>query len=206
MGAFELSSLAHESEEYKQFLLIIDQAVAVLRQSDKRIQESLETNRRLEREFEHQVLLVLQGLSHNSPFSFSAMPSEHSFPDIIAEHTSGVCFGIEIKTSRTWQTNGNSINASITDSRIETIVVVFCKTTPPIEFDYKPYEDAIVSIQVTHFPRYVLNMKAGESVGILRHLNMPYAEFKNLPIKEKVQLLKRYYEEKGTSENKWWIY
>ena len=193
---------------YTEFTEIIEQSLTVLRGSSKPIKDSLTTNRRLEREFEHQVLLTLQAVAgaKGGQFNFQPIHSDHSFPDIIAEHTTGVCYGIEIKTARTWQTNGNSINNSISDERIETVVVIFCKTTEPIEFDYKSYEEAITGIQVTHYPRYVLNMKASSQESVLKSMGISYASFKNLPTPQKIALLKQYYEAKGKADGKWWIY
>jgi hypothetical protein len=195
-------------EPYLEFCSLVEECLEVLRGSSQRIQDALNTNRRLEREFEHQVLLTLQAVAraHGSQFYFSPIHSEHGFPDIIAEHSTGLCYGVEIKTAKTWQTNGNSINSSISDDRIEAIVVIFCKTSPPIEFAYKSYEEAITGIQVTHYPRYVLNMKANPDESILKHMNISYAQFKKLPVPEKIALIRSYYEQQGKADGKWWIY
>jgi hypothetical protein len=200
-------------DAYNEFTALVEKALSVLRDTSGRIKDSLTTNRRLEREFEHQVLLALKGVSVGSAFTFKEIHSEHGFPDIIAEHQTvftedniKLCYGIEVKTAKTWQTNGNSINNSISDSRIQKIVVVFCKTTDPIEFAYKAYEDAIVGIQVTHFPRYMLSMNAPLEKSVLRKMGLSYDTFKNLPIKEKVALLKAFYETEGKADDKWWIY
>ncbi len=192
--------------DYNLFVDLVKEAILVLQEDTKQIEDALTTNRRLEEEFEHHVLIALKAVSRQSLFTFTKMPSKRSFPDILAEHQNGRCFGVEIKTSEKWRTLGNSINASITDGRIENIVVVFCKTSPPIEFECKPYEEAIMGIEVTHFPRYVLDMKGNAEKSILNHMNIPYSTFKNLDIKEKIALLKQYYEDTGKADNKWWIY
>jgi hypothetical protein len=196
------------TDPYEELISIVAASLGVLRASASRIRDSLTTNRRLEKEFEHQVLIALSSVARaqNSGFTFSAIESPHGFPDIIAEHAMGRCFGVEIKTAKTWQTNGNSINSAITDDRIETVIVIFCKTSDPIEFDFKNYEDAITGIQVTHSPRYVLNMRANKDETILTRMGLTYSQFKALPLPEKLSLIKQDYIDKGKADDKWWIY
>ncbi len=191
--------------DYNLFVDLVKEAILVLQEDTKQIRDALATNRRLEEEFEHHVLISLKAVSRLSPFTFQKMSSSGSFPDIIAEHVNGRCFGVEVKTSKKWRTLGNSINASITDARIENIVIVFCKTTPPIEFACKSYEEAIMEIAVTHFPRYVLDMEGDSEKGILRHMGVSYSTFKNFDIKQKIALLRQYYEDKGKAGKQWWI-
>lgn len=190
---------------YKEFVIIVEEAVQILLSQKNRIKDSLATNRRLEKEFEHHVLLALIGASKGTDFTFDAMESAHAFPDIIAEHKTGVCFGVEVKTAKGWTTNGNSIESSISDSRIEEIIVVFCKTEEPIDIIFKNYEEAISGVQVTHSPRFVLNM-ASEDKGILVDMGLSYSQFKKLEIKEKIRLVREWYVKKGRDKNKWWIY
>lgn len=190
---------------YDSFMEIVASAVSILESQKERIKDSLSTNRRLEKEFEHHVLLSLIGASKGTDFEFNAMRSAHAFPDIIAAHKSGQCFGVEVKTAKGWVTNGNSIEASISDDRIEDIVVIFCKTEDPIEIVFASYESAISGVQVTHSPRFTLNMKNTRN-SILSDLNLTYKKFKQLTSKEKVRLIRDWHISKGRGDNKWWIY
>ncbi len=190
---------------YDEFLIVIEEAVSILRSQKTRIKDSLATNRRLEKEFEHHVLLALIGASKGTGFIFNAMESPHAFPDIIAEHKNGYCFGVEVKTAKGWTTNGNSIESSISDNRIKEIVVIFCKTEDPVEIAFKSYEDAISGVQVTHSPRFVLNMMSQDK-GILIDMGLSYQQFKNLDVQDKVRLVREWYVKKGRDKNKWWIY
>lgn len=58
---------------YKNFIKIMDNALAVLEETKERIADSLVAERRLEKEFEHHVLLALKGVSKGSGFKFKAM-------------------------------------------------------------------------------------------------------------------------------------
>jgi len=191
-------------DHFTALITIIESAIEVLSQSSDAIRDSLRTGRRTEKEFENHVLLALKGASQNTGFEFSFLESSHAFPDILAEHVDDVFFGVEVKTASGWSTNGNSINAGITDDRIQRIVIIYCKTEEPIEFDFKPYEDAIRGISVTHSPRYVLNMRRS-SPGILQQMGLSYNEFRVLTMQEKVRLIRKWYIDNDRDDGKWWI-
>ncbi|ABV78870.1 hypothetical protein [Rickettsia bellii] len=190
---------------YNIFELLVESAISTLLETVNRIENALETNRRLEKEFEHHVLLAFKGAGKEK--GFDCIPSStHGFPDIICKHKeSGLKFGVEVKTGKTWQTNGNSIFTQIGEQDLDEIIVLFCKTTKPIEISWKKYEDAVNSIAITHSPRYVIKMDTENDNTFFKKMNITYKEFKKMQVEEKMQLIKSYYLLKEKGGRQWWM-
>ena len=93
--------------------------------------------------------------------------SKHSFPDIFVGP-----FGIEAKFTEgdKWITTGNSITEATRKSGLKKIYVFFCKQgkngVPDIRF--RPYDECVFDIAVTHSPRYKLNLELGENDNIFK--------------------------------------
>ena len=189
---------------FASFLRMVDSAIEILAKDVTRI-KSLLSRQRLEKDLETHVLLTLNGLSHEGDFQFAALGS-HSFPDILVTHSSGARYGIEVKTSKTWRSNGNSVNESTSDDSIEKILILYCKTSEPIGFRRKIYQEAVEKIGATHYPRYLLNMNLKERENFFEKMKLPYEEFRKLPVKEKIRALRDYYIDINDFEDKWWIY
>lgn len=132
--------------------------------------------------------------------------SGHVFPDIIA----GNNYGIEVKTSATggWKSTGSSIVESTRAEDVKKIYMLFANLSGEhAEFECKPYEQCLSGIAVTHSPRYLIDMKGGES--IFEKINTPYDYFRSMKETEKIALVRQYYINKAKREGKiempWWM-
>ena len=187
------------------FKSLVDDAVSTLSETIDRIQNALDTNRRLEKEFEHHVLLAFKGSGKEKGFDCEAA-STHGFPDIVCTHKeTGLKFGVEVKTGKFWQTNGNSIFTKIGEQDVEDIIVLFCKTSKPIQISWKRYEDVVSSISITHSPRYTIKMDIDSNLTFFKEMNTTYKDFKKMPTKEKMELVRNYYLLKKKTGRQWWM-
>jgi hypothetical protein len=187
------------------FQSLVEDAVSTLSDTINRIQNALETNRRLEKEFEHHVLLALKGSGKEKGFDCEPA-STHGFPDIVCIHKeTGLKFGVEVKTGKSWQTNGNSIFTEIGEQDVEDIVVLFCKTTKPVQISWKRYEDVVSSVAITHSPRYTIKMDIDSNSTFFKEMKTNYKEFKKMPMEEKMELVRNYYLLKEKTGRQWWM-
>jgi hypothetical protein len=82
--------------------------------------------------------------------------SGRKFPDIVFENSK---FGVEIKTAQKgWSCLGNSVAASTLVDGIDQVYLIFCSGVNNFQVRYGRYEDAVSSVEVTHSPRYMLDM------------------------------------------------
>jgi hypothetical protein len=187
------------------FKELIEEAIITLKETNDRIQNSLVTNRRLEKEFEHHVLLALKGSGKQRGFECFAS-SAHSFPDIVCIHKeTGLKFGVEVKTSKSWNVNGNSIFSEIGEKDICDVVVLFCKTTNPVEICWRKYEEVVCSIAITHSPRYMIKMDIDDHFNFFKIMRTSYSEFKVMTVEEKMELVTRYHLKKNKNGREWWM-
>lgn len=124
--------------------------------------------------------------------------SGHRFPDIVARINEKEALGIEVKTISTknasWKIMGGSIMES---TRIPDVsrIHIFCAKQSPFEIKYKPFEDCVENVAVTHSPRYMLNMdltpaenlfqKLHKSYDDIRQMTNPFDAFKDYMIKSR---------------------
>lgn len=132
--------------------------------------------------------------------------SGHVFPDIIA----GNNYGIEVKTSTTggWKSTGSSIVESTRAEDVKKIYMLFANLSGEhAEFECKPYEQCLSGIAVTHSPRYLIDMRGGET--IFDKIDIPYDNFRSMKETEKIALVRQYYINKAKTEGKiempWWM-
>ena len=142
------------------------------------------------------------------PFSVKdiRLVSGHVFPDIIA----GNNYGIEVKTSTTggWKSTGSSIVESTRAEDVKKIYMLFANLSGEhAEFECKPYEQCLSGIAVTHSPRYLIDMKGGET--IFEKIDTPYDYFRSMKETEKIAIVRQYYIKKAKKEGKiempWWM-
>lgn len=132
-------------------------------------------------------------------------PKQH-FPDILSERF----FGVEVKTtkSNSWRSTGSSIVESLRDKNVERIYMLFGKlSAKDIDFRCKPYEQCLYDINVTHSPRYEINMdmKASDKT-IFEKIGLPYDEFRQSP--DQIKIVKEFFRERCKRNGKgmpWWI-
>jgi len=128
--------------------------------------------------------------------------SGQKFPDIIAKKY----FGIEVKstTQNHWKTTGNSVLESTRVDGIERIFMLFGKLANPIEFRFRPYEECLSEVVVTHSPRYLIDMNLANGATIFDKLEISYDELrvKPNPLKPVVD----YYRARlKPGEDIWWM-
>lgn len=124
------------------------------------------------------------------------------FPDIIARRF----FGIEVKTTTQnhWKTTGNSVFEGTRVDGVERIYMLFAKLASPTEFRWRPYEECLSEIVVTHSPRYLIDMNLEVGKTIFDKIKTPYDILRKQenPIKPIVD----YYKTKlKPGEDLWWI-
>jgi len=128
--------------------------------------------------------------------------SGQKFPDIIANKY----YGVEVKstTQNHWKTTGNSVLESTRVESVERIYMMFGKLGKPIEFRYRPYEDCLSEVVVTHSPRYLIDMNLPKGSTIFDKMNMSYDSLRKQinPIKPVVDYYKR---KLKPGEDVWWM-
>ncbi len=134
--------------------------------------------------------------------------SGHSFPDIMA----GKYYGVEVKSTKEnkWTSVGSSIVESTRNQYVEDIYMMFAKLGSKIpEFRFRPYQDCLSNIAVTHSPRYLIDMEIRDKneKTIFEKINVPYKDFHNS--EDKIELVRDYYisqaRKEGKHEMPWWV-
>jgi hypothetical protein len=113
-----------------------------------------------------------------------------TFPDIVIDTQ----FGVEVKFSKTgkWESLGNSIFESTSVRDVEVIYLLFGrKVGNKIEVRFKPYEESLIDVKVTHSPRFYVSMEHVTS--IFDNLGTTYTEFKGLHKNDKGKKIKNYF-------------
>lgn len=154
--------------------------------------------------------LSIKHVEHNGP---------HSFPDLKITFSNNTTYGVEIKfsSSGNWKSKGNSVFETLSDKDADTyqdIYVLFGRlpkrkeSLDHIEVRYSTYAKAIDKIEVTHSPRFSINLSDGErDLAGLEQLMGAYSEFRLKTVKEKNMILREYFTDyyKGQSVDKWYI-
>ena len=141
----------------------------------------------------------------------------HAFPDLTIFCGEGKRYGLEIKYSQSgnWHSNGNSVFESISNKNTffdsyEEIYLLFGRkpkareSIDHLEVKYNKYSEVISRIEVTHSPRYAIDMNF-ESDGKFLGTDKKYEEFRLLSTEEKNQILREYFTAHREGENKWYI-
>lgn len=128
---------------------------------------------------------------------------KHSFPDIYIGP-----FGVEAKFTigDSWITTGNSVTEATRKTGLKKIYVFFGKRgkNGASDIKFRPYEECVFDIAVTHSPRYKLNIELGKDANIFTKMGMDYEQFcKDNPVK----LVKNYYRKNilKKGEELWWL-
>lgn len=146
---------------------------------------------------------VMSDLAIGSPFENSIeLIGGQKFPDVVAKKY----YGVEVKTTTQnhWKTTGNSVLETTRVDDVERIFMLFAKLASPIEFRYRPYEECLSEVVVTHSPRYLVDMNLEKGKTIFDKIKIPYDTLRNKenPIKSIVD----YYKSKlKPGEDLWWI-
>jgi len=152
---------------------------------------------------ENVVADVMTDHAKDTPFENSIeLISGQKFPDIIANKF----YGVEVKTTSKnhWTTTGNSVLEGTRVDGIERIFMLFGKMVSPVEFKYRPYEDCLSDIVVTHSPRYLINMDLQAGQTIFDKLDIPYDTLRNIP--NPIKPITDYYRQfLKSGEEVWWL-
>lgn len=146
---------------------------------------------------------LLSHLAKGTPFENTIeLVGGQKFPDIVANRF----YGIEVKTTKQnhWKTTGNSVLESSRIADVERIYMLFGKLGEPIEFRFRPYEDCLSEVVVTHSPRYLIDMNLEKGKTIFDKINTSYDKLrlKENPIKS----ITDYYKSKlKPGQDLWWI-
>lgn len=128
--------------------------------------------------------------------------SGQKFPDIIAKNY----YGVEVKSTIKdhWFTTGNSIAESTRVPGIERIFLMFGKLGGEVGFRYKPYEECLTEIVVTHSPRYKIDMDVQKDKTIFHRMNTTYDALRESenPIG---QIINYYRSVLKEHESLWWV-
>ena len=153
---------------------------------------------------------ILQEVAPSTPFTKDdiVLVSGHSFPDIMA----GKYYGVEVKSTKEdkWTSVGSSIVESTRDQYVEDIYMMFGKLGGKVpEFKFRPYQDCLSNIAVTHSPRYMIDMEIKEKreETIFEKIHMSYDDFHRTD--DKIEVVRDYYinqaREEGRREMPWWV-
>lgn len=121
------------------------------------------------------------GVPGTDKWEIEYIPNSHKFPDIVAHVEERKSLGVEVKTISTknnsWKIMGGSIMES---TRIPDVsrIHVFCARQKPFEIKYRPFEDCVENVAVTHSPRYMLNMELEKS--LFSALNTSYDKVRKM--------------------------
>lgn len=128
-------------------------------------------------------------------------PHPHIFPDIPLGE-----FGIEVKftVKDTWRSVANSVFESTRDKNVKEIFVIFGKMGGLPEVKSERYEDCVMHVRTSHVPRFELEIGASES--IFKKFGIPYAQFSDLGIHEKMDHIRTYARSRlKQGERLWWL-
>lgn len=159
---------------------------------------------------EEETCKVLKDVAPSTPFRKEdiILVSGHSFPDIMA----GKYYGVEVKSTKEnkWTSVGSSIVESTRDQYVEDIYMMFGKLGGDIpEFKFRPYQDCLSNIAVTHSPRYMIDMEIKEKSEetIFEKIHMSYSDFHKT--NDKIEVVRDYYinhaRKEGKHEMPWWV-
>lgn len=126
----------------------------------------------------------------------------HAFPDVIARKF----FGVEVKmtTADKWVSTGNSVLETTRVEDVRRIYLFFGKFGGKIDIRYKPYQDCLYDIGVTHSPRYKINMDLGDNSSIFHKMGVEYDVLRQEP--NLIRKIKDYYRAQlKEGEELWWI-
>ncbi len=128
--------------------------------------------------------------------------SGQKFPDIVAKKY----YGVEVKSTKAnkWTSVGSSIAEGTRVDGVERIYMFFGKICKPVEFVYKPYQECLSDVVVTHSPRYLINMALPEGGTIFDKMKMGYDVLRKQsdPIKK---VLEYYKQNLKPGDSFWWL-
>ncbi len=133
---------------------------------------------------------------------------KHAFPDILSKIHANDWLGIEVKTSKdSWKCFGNSIFETTRPDYVGNIYIFFAKMDD-FSLKWAKYEDVLETINITHSPRYSINMDLtrSEADSVFKLMDVAYDTFRAADITTKmkhIKALKR--RQHGEELALWWL-
>ena len=128
--------------------------------------------------------------------------SGQRFPDIVV----GGYYGVEVKTTKSdqWKSTGSSVAEGTRVEGVERVYLLFGKMGRPADFRFKPYEDCLAEVVVTHSPRYAIDMDLPPGGTIFDKLGVPYDELRRQ--ENPIRTILDYYRSRlKPGEEVWWL-
>ncbi len=127
---------------------------------------------------------------------------KQTFPDIIANQY----YGIEVKVTAEdkWISTGNSVAEGTRVEETERIYMFFGKLGGSPNIIYRPYQDCLYEVAVTHSPRYKIDMELPLGQSIFNKLNLDYDSLRKDP-KPILKFKEHYRSLLKPGEELWWI-
>lgn len=162
--------------------------------------------------FEKVVCDTLNSLSKSTGFDKEFEQSTaHSFPDLFAKVLEEKWFGVEVKTSQSdWKCFGNSIFETTKKLYYDDRIYVFFGkfSINELECRWSKYEECVDNINITHSPRYQINMdiKNRSEDSVFKKMDISYVDFSNSDAVTRMDFVRKY-KRKGLGQNAalWWL-
>jgi len=155
-------------------------------------------------DFEKIVSDALKEKAKGTPFDKTIeLISGHSFPDIIVNKF----YGVEVKTVKKnqWRSSGNSIFETTRNKFVENIFIYFAKLYGKIpEFKYRPYQECLYDVAITHSPRYMIDMELENGKSIFDKIKSDYDSIRKLANPAE-PFIKYYRKLAKPGEEPWWM-
>jgi len=188
---------------------ILNSAVAALHEKSKRDESLLKLSGIA---FEKVVCDTLNSISINTAFYEKFEQSTAlAFPDIYVKILENKWFGIEVKTSQgDWKCFGNSIFETTRIENLEDRIYVFFGrfSKSALECRWAKYDECIDNINITHSPRYQINMdiKGNPQNSVFAKMEITYLDFSNSNATNRMDYVRKF-KRKGLGQNAalWWL-
>lgn len=128
--------------------------------------------------------------------------SRNAFPDIVVKKY----FGVEVKMTigNNWGSVGNSVLETTRVKDVEKIYMYFGKFGGYVDVKYRPYQECLSDIVVTHYPRYKIDMNLAKEISVFDKMGVSYNELRTNP--KPVALVKAFYRKQlKEGEELWWM-
>lgn len=187
----------------EEFNSLLEKTVSILASDAKKNEDKYIG--RSPKAFEKDVYNLMNKSAKGSNFEGTiVLFSSSYFPDIVANKF----YGVEVKTKSkdSWTTLGNSVFEGTRIESVNRIFLLFGKLANPVEFKFKPYEDCISDVKVTHSPRYTIDMDLEVGDTIFDKMGVSYNDLRKKETLEIIKPIRDYYHSQlKTGEELWWL-
>lgn len=154
--------------------------------------------------FENKIYDILCSISKGTGINV-IRTSKQAFPDIIIGD-----FGVEVKFTKEnkWTSTGNSIYQKTFDTSVKNTIYMFFGCTTKVknyEARFKKYEECLFDINVTHSPRFAINMNLSEEESIFPIGDITYTEYSTKEETDKTKIIKKILKKKYKKDKAWFL-